>query len=559
MTKNLLSIGTRLIRTLLISGAVISLLGVLCRERQPNAIPLIFILNFVFFVAVMWLLAVRKLVPRIKNLAEAMDRAAEGNLAARVADETDDEFGKLNTNFNSMLERLSSVVNGVHCATRELRTIGVNVGKVAETGVMVAERQFKSSENTKQAALEISRSVEAVTRSVEGLAGTASDNSRSIGEISSSIAEINNRVDSLVQAIQRVSDAISDMTRAQKEINSSVNNLMGASSRTNILVGEMDRSVRHIEQNALETASISDSVLSDARSGKQSVESTIAGINEIRSASQTARTVIDNLSLKAADIGTILQVIDEVAERTNLLALNASIIAAQAGEQGKGFAVVADEIKTLARRTKDSTNKIAGIVTGVQQETGKAVEAIRLSETKVQEGERLSLRSGEALDKILQGLINSTAQVNEIARATVEHTSQSDSLRSEIEGISQMVVQIQGSTTAQTGNTELISGAAQNMLQLASEVRSLAGANNQAGSALVNSNAAVISMIKDISSACRKQTTGSEAIVDMAEELARSATGNLETTKVMEDAVSSLSLQIKALEQEMSGLKTAAQ
>lgn len=557
MTKNLLSVGTRLIRILLISGAVISFLGILFHERLPTAGPLIFFLNLLFFVAVVWLLAVRKLVPRVKRLAQAMDRAAEGNLTVRVTDDSDDEVGKLSTNFNSMLERLSGIVAEVHSATEELRAIGVNVGNVAKTGVSAAERQFKSSEDTKRSALEISRSVVEVTRSVEGLAGAALDNSQSIGSISSSIAEINNRVDSLLHGVKRVSDAIAEMTRAQKEINGSVNSLMGASSRTNGLVGEMDRSVRRIEQSAIKTASISDNVLNDARSGKQSVESTIAGINEIRSASATARAVIDTLSLKTADIGTILQVIDDVAERTNLLALNASIIAAQAGEHGKGFAVVADEIKILARRTKHSTNEIADIVTGVQQETIKAVGAIRLSEAKVQEGERLSLHSGEALDKILQGVINSTDQINEIVRVAVEHTGQSDSLRHEIEEISLMIGQIQGATTAQTGNTELISNAAGSMLHLASEVRSLAGANNQAGSDLVNSNAAVTSMIQDISNACRQQNSGSEAIVHMAEELALSATEGLETTKIMEDAVSALSRQIQALEKEMSGLKAS--
>ena len=119
--------------------------------------------------------------------------------------------------------------------------------------------------------------------------------------------------------------------------------------------------------------------------------------------------MITTLSERAADIGDILSVIDEVAEQTNLLALNAAIIAAQAGEHGKGFAVVADEIKELAERTSSSTREITLVIKGVQEETRRAVDAINQAEHSIAEGEMLSNRSGEALNKIVVG-------VNEIDR-----------------------------------------------------------------------------------------------------------------------------------------------
>jgi len=110
----------------------------------------------------------------------------------------------------------------------------------------------------------------------------------------------------------------------------------------------------------------------------------------IRNSSRITAEVIETLSLRANDIGAILSVIDEVAEQTSLLALNAAIIAAQAGDHGKGFAVVADEIRELAERTSSSTREIATVVNGVQEETRRAVDAISLAEASITEGVRLS-------------------------------------------------------------------------------------------------------------------------------------------------------------------------
>ena len=102
---------------------------------------------------------------------------------------------------------------------------------------------------------------------------------------------------------------------------------------------------------------------------------TIDGINAIRDASDVSERIILSLGSKTEAIGTILDVIDEVATRTNLLALNASIIAAQAGESGRAFAVVADEIKVLATRVLSSTNEIGDLIVAVQTESGKAIDA----------------------------------------------------------------------------------------------------------------------------------------------------------------------------------------
>lgn len=554
MAKNL-GFGSQLIRMLLVTGILLSLAGVFTARLPWDGQRFLFAINILLYLAVLLVLAARKLATRVKRLAGIMDQAAEGNLSVRGEDLSPDEVGMLNSNFNEMLERLGGVVISIRNAVDELRIIGGNVGNVAAQGLSLAEGQKDTADRTKAAARQIRQSVEEVSLAVEGLSGAAGKNAASIQQMVSSTVQINQLVEELLRSVELVSDSIVRMATGQKQINGNVQHLMENATRTTALVTEMERSVLQIEQRAQTTARVSEDVLRDAELGNSSVESTISGINQIRSASSTVQQAIGNLSMYAANIGTILQVIDEVTEQTKLLALNASIIAAQAGEHGKGFGVVAHEIKELARRTTASTRQIAEIVNGVKEETDKAVMAITLSEQAVAEGEQLSQRSGEALYKIVKGVKIATEQVNEIATTTEQHAQQGQKMRLAMEEMGAMVEQIVRSSSHQTQDAEVINQASASMRQLANNVHDHARSHNDAGMEISNATGTVLGMIADISRACLVQTEGSEEIVHTAEEMEKTATGNLDTTRIMEEAVSGLARQIKNLDREMAGFK----
>ena len=557
MAKNL-GFGTRLIRIFLVTGALVSLIT-LCTYPLPEVtLRMLLAVDTVLFLAVFGILAARKLPTRVKRLGAAMDLASEGDLTVRGDDFSADEVGMLNSNFNEMLGRLAGMMENVRATAVELRAIGQTVDNVARQGVLSAETQTHAAASTKDAALQISSSVEEVTASVQGLSDAAAVNAASIQQMTASTAEINQLVEQLVLAVERVGDSIDRMVNAQKGISGSVNRLRDNSNSAAALVLEMDQSVRTIEQNAQTATHISSDVLRDAELGNTAVETTIKGMEQIRSSSRTVQATIDNLSVHAASIGTILQVIDEVTEQTKLLALNASIIAAQAGEHGKGFGVVAHEIKELARRTTASTREIAEIVNGVKDETERAVAAIRLSEHAVGEGERLSRRSGDALKKIVDGVKVAGDQVAAIARTTERHAQQSDNLRTAVGEVDTMVGQILQATEDQTRDAEVINRSAEDMQELVARVHAHARAHNAAGAAVVDSSETIVKMIEGIGQACQVQMQGSEQIVTAAGEMEATAAGNLETTKVMQQAVDGLSNQIKALERSVAGFKTSA-
>ena len=317
----------------------------------------------------------------------------------------------------------------------------------------------------------------------------------------------------------------------------------------------MDGSVRQVEKRAIDTAAISEEVRRDAESGKRAVDATITGIGEIKHSWHITSEVIEMLSVKAENISAILSVIDEVAEQTNLLALNAAIIAAQAGEHGKGFAVVADEIKELAERTSSSTREIVRVIKDVQDETHRAVGAIKLAEERIDEGERLSQNSGEALAKILSGAQQATVQVENIARATMEQARGSQMIRSAMEQVSDMVAQIALATQEQVKGSEVIMTAVERMKGISVKVSRSTREQSKAGSAMATSTERIVDMIEQIKRACDEQMRGTGQIVHAAEGIRLSTSINLEATEVLGESVMGLAKQADLLKKVMGAFK----
>ncbi len=501
------------------------------------------------------LLITRNIVTRVRTMASAVNRGAEGDLTAVIELGTQDEIGKLGSDFNEMVGRLSGMIGKVSRSSTELAVISDTMAKASHTVVQSAKTQAESVSKTSAAIVQINTSVKGVGQGVDSLSISASESSSSILEMASSVEEVVQNMENLALSVNEVSSSIVEMGASIKQVGNGVVSLMEVSTATASSVMEMDSSIKQVERNANETASISKAVRVDAETGREAVEAVINGMQEIKHASQITSEVIATLSERATDIGDILSVIDEVAEQTNLLALNAAIIAAQAGEHGKGFAVVADEIKELSERTSSSTREISLVIRAVQDETRRAVEAIDQSERSIAEGELLSQKSGEALTKIVVGVTEATAQVTEIARTTVEQAKGSQMIREAMEQVSEMVAQIAKATREQGQGSELIMAAVENMKSLTSQVLSSTREQNKVGNLIAQSTESITEMIRHIKRACDEQSRGSEQIVMSVEDIQQATEVNLESTRVMDEAVYKLFRQTEMLKQEMEAFK----
>jgi methyl-accepting chemotaxis protein len=189
----------------------------------------------------------------------------------------------------------------------------------------------------------------------------------------------------------------------------------GASS-----IQQMSETVHDVAAHTTDAADMAQLAISEFTAGQAEVTKTQSSINALASKVADASTVINNLSDDSRQIGSVLEVIQGIAEQTNLLALNAAIEAARAGEQGRGFAVVADEVRNLARRTQDSTREIQAVIEKMQNSTGKAVSVMADGQAQAQTSVEQARKAGESLNAINQSVQRISDMNTQIATAAEE-------------------------------------------------------------------------------------------------------------------------------------------
>jgi methyl-accepting chemotaxis protein len=201
-------------------------------------------------------------------------------------------------------------------------------------------------------------------------------------------------------------------------------------------VEEMTKTIMENSRNASETAIVAKDAKTSAEQGGKVVAETVEGMRKIADVVQKSAETVQELGRSSDQIGEIVTVIDDIADQTNLLALNAAIEAARAGEQGRGFAVVADEVRKLAERTTKATKEIAGMIKKIQQDTAGAVESMEEGTTQVADGIALADKAGTSLKEIVENSQRVTDMITQIATASEEQSSTSEQISKNVEAIS---------------------------------------------------------------------------------------------------------------------------
>jgi methyl-accepting chemotaxis protein len=205
-----------------------------------------------------------------------------------------------------------------------------------------------------------------------------------------------------------------------------------------------------------------------ATEGAYVVQETVTGMNRISERVKETAATLEKLGARSDQIGEIVGTIEDIADQTNLLALNAAIEAARAGEQGRGFAVVADEVRALAERTTKATKEIAQMIKAIQHETTGAVAAMEEGVKEVERGTRDAAKSGTALDDILNQINAVSMEINQIATAAEEQTATTTEINNNLQQIAE-VVQMSGSSANEAAS------AAKDLMAHAEEMHRLVG------------------------------------------------------------------------------------
>ncbi|MDD2273108.1 MAG: methyl-accepting chemotaxis protein [Desulfuromonadaceae bacterium] len=231
---------------------------------------------------------------------------------------------------------------------------------------------------------------------------------------------------------------------------------------------EMAATSGDIAQNCSLAAGGSQQASAAAVSGAQVVDETIRVMNSIAERVRTTAQSVENLGSRSEQIGEIIGTIEDIADQTNLLALNAAIEAARAGEHGRGFAVVADEVRALAERTTKATKEIGAMIRTIQHETQTAVKAMEIGVGEVARGSEKAADSGRALEKILEQINDVTMQINQVATAAEEQTATTAEISNNMHQITDVVAATSRGAQDSAASANQLSG-------LADELRSVVG------------------------------------------------------------------------------------
>jgi methyl-accepting chemotaxis protein len=357
---------------------------------------------FLILASILFFFFARNLTRPLISLVGAAEQIASGDLAVKVMSENrEDEIGALARAFSLMI--------------RSLKEKAQIAEKIAAGNLTVEVTPLSDADTLGNAfstmVVKLRKQIKEIVEGVNVLASSGSEIMASVSQLTSGAAE--------------TSTAVSETTTTVEEV-----------KQTAAVSAQKARHVADLGQKNVEIS----------QAGLKSIEDTINGMNRIREQVESIADMVVRLSEQSQAIGEIIATVNDIAEQSNLLAVNASIEAAKAGEQGKGFAVVAQEIRSLAAQSKQATTQVRNILFDVQKAISSAVMATEQGSKAVEEGVRLSTQAGEAIDTLAESVTEATNAAIQIAASSQQQRVGMDQVVSAMENIRQATSQMAAST-----------------------------------------------------------------------------------------------------------------
>jgi methyl-accepting chemotaxis protein len=479
------------------------------------------------------------------------ERLSSGDLRRGVVVESEDELGELSRSFEAMAGSLRATVQRVSEAADRVEATAGEMAGVSEAVAGVTADQVRGIQQTTTSMEAINQQVRGIADSAQALNVSVEESSSSILELGAAGEELNETASVLSGKVNEVSSSIEQMVRSVRQVSENTEALAEAAVETSASMEEMAMSMREVDVSAEETARLSHQVVASAESGQTKMVQTIAGMEAIREATETAERVIRNLGHRTREIGAIVDVIDDVADETNLLALNAAIIAAQAGEQGRAFSVVADEIKELADRVLASTKEIGGLIRAVQEEGSNAIGAIERGAASVASGVDLSAEAGVSLEEITRASRQSGTRIAGIVAAVREQAKAAGHVVELMERVRGGVEQIRQAAAEQDRGNEVVYAGSVAMREVAQQVRGTTEEQARGSGRIRESVEGVREAVERINAALQEQSAACRSAVEFLESVYARTRSNEESSRRLDAVTKSLLHQAEALRQDV--------
>jgi len=380
--------------------------------------------------------------------AEYVDRISKGDIPPKITDSYNGDFNEIKNNLNTCIDAINKLIDDT-----------IMLGNAASEGDLKTRADASKHQGQFRAIVEGSNTafdnfinpMEDSFRALEVMSQgdmTARMTGDYKGEFYNLKNYINTLAESLSNLLRQVIEAVQTSASSSIEISSTAETMAASAEEQSAqadevasAVEEMTRTITENAMSANKTAHSAEKNRDIAIEGGQVVEQTVGKMRDIATVVKLSAENIEKLGESSKQIGEIISVIDDIADQTNLLALNAAIEAARAGEQGRGFAVVADEVRTLAERTSAATKQIATMIKGIQNETQQAVIAMKKGNDEVTNGISLADRAGNALKVIVDSSQDVLDMIAQIATATEEQSSTSEEIAKNVTSISSVTAE----------------------------------------------------------------------------------------------------------------------
>jgi methyl-accepting chemotaxis protein len=503
-----------------------------------------------------WFLFRRFIFHPFRSLEKTVQSMARGDMSLHIPVENDGEVGRLADLVRTSIRSLVNIIQSIKNSSLHSFAVGERVknelGKISESTKLASE----SITNIASSIEEMNSATSEISINTDALAASAEKTVTSMEEMVSSIGHVANNAQELSTAVDSTSVSIEELSATIKEVAQKAEDLTAASEETLAAIEEISSSVKEVESSAKESATLSEKVKTDASTfGLAAVEKTIEGMQNIKSSVEKTADVMMKLGGRSNEIGKILNVIDDITDQTTLLALNAAILAAQAGEHGKGFSVVADEIKDLAERTFFSTQEIASLIQAVQKEVKDAIEAMNDGLSSVEIGFKVASDAGNALSKIVESSKQSAAMSFSIERSTTEQAKAALLVTGAMEKVKNMVAQVAKATSEQSKGAGLITKATEKVRDVASRVK-LATEEQQLSAKFMSESMEQISeKSRQIAKAINEQRTGSSQIFMAVEKMKDVPMSNIRTISDINQSLKDLLKNSDTINKQIDGLR----
>lgn len=292
----------------------------------------------------------------------------------------------------------------------------------------------------------------------------------SIESVTDGAAVIASASEGVMASVDETSTAVNEISVAIEEVSRNLDTLAGIVHQSASAMEQISSTIANVERSAAISHEVSSQVQAQTADGRTAVSETIGALDEIQCSVEESHARITRLAANSNRIESIVNVINDITKRTNLLALNASIIAAQAGEHGRSFGVVADEIRNLSLQTGHSTGEITGIIEEIMFESQQAADNITTSKGLVQRGVELGHTMGQTLQAIYDRSICSMEMTQEIKQATEEQSLSVQTVARSMEDISDMTSQIFNASKDQAKATRSIARSIETIKEMAHEM-----------------------------------------------------------------------------------------